>query len=226
MPPITPTSATLLMTIAPVLVALAAISVLSFPPEPTRQRFSAIFVAGAGAAYLGAGFGPLELLFCGVVTLLAYRGLSDYRAIGLAWVLHSCWDAAHDLWGAPILPFAPTSSYGCFVSDFWLAAWYFAGAPSPWRRETWQKKLSEFTATLQGCTLVALVCIAIPAQLLFNLEGAIAAALVSHIVAVAVHTYAMRNRPTRDNWILGALVPFAIFLRGSVSDTSSPNGPD
>lgn len=226
MPPMNPTSATLLMTIAPVFVALVAIAVLSLPSEPARQRFSAIFVAGAGAAYLGSGFGALELAFCGVVTLIAYRGLNDYRAIGLAWVLHSLWDAAHDLWGQPILPFAPTSSYGCFVCDVWLAAWYFAGAPSPWQREFWLQRLSRFTAILQGCTLVALVCIAIPAQLLFNLGGAIPVALVSHLVAVAVHTYTVRNRLTREKLVLEALVPFAIFLSGSASNTSLPNAPD
>lgn len=223
MPPMSPTSATVLMTISPVLVALIAIAILSLPSEPSRQRFSAIFVAGAGAAYLGAGLGLFELVFCGVVTFLAYRGLSDYRAVGLAWVLHSIWDATHDLWGQPILPFAPTSSYGCFVCDFWLAAWYFAGAPSPWQRATWHQNFYTFTSVLQGCTLIALVCIAVPAQFLFHLKGAIRVALVSHIIVVSIYAYTMGSKLKRDELAFEALVPFATFLRIRICNASSPD---
>jgi hypothetical protein len=101
-----------------------------------RQRFSAIFVAGAGAAYLAGGFGYAELVFCTFMTILAYRGLDNYRAIGIAWLLHSGWDLAHLKWGNPILPFLPDSSFGCMVCDPVIAVWYLMGAPSIWRRST------------------------------------------------------------------------------------------
>jgi len=134
LPPATPSSFTFATTIAPILVALVFIAACALLKEPSRQKFSAIFVAGAGAAYLGAGFGVAELIFCMAIVPLAYRGLTDYRAIGLAWLLHSGWDLAHDLWGNPILPFAPDSSLGCFVCDPVIAIWYLLGAPSIWQR--------------------------------------------------------------------------------------------
>lgn len=134
MPTATPTPVTALGLVSPVLIGLAFIALCSLFKEPARQRFSAVFVAGAGAAYFGGGFGAWELAFCAVVTWLAYRGLTDYRAIGVAWLLHSGWDLAHDLYGNPIIPFAPASSFGCFVCDPVIAAWYLVGAPDVWRR--------------------------------------------------------------------------------------------
>ena len=85
----------------PFLVALALIGAMSLLREPSRQKFSAIFLAGAGAAYLSGGFGIFEFGFCGVITYLAYRGLENYRAIGFGWVLHTCWDIAHHYYGNP-----------------------------------------------------------------------------------------------------------------------------
>jgi hypothetical protein len=118
--------------ISPLLVSGVFILLCGLAGEPARRRFSAIFIAGAGAAYLGGGLGAWELAFCGVMTVLAYRGLADYRFIGAGWVLHTLWDVVHHLWGHPILPFLPMSSAGCAICDLGLAAWYFAGAPSPW----------------------------------------------------------------------------------------------
>ncbi len=126
------TPATAINLTAPIAVALVMIGLISLLREPARQRFSAIFMAGAGAAYFSAGLGAWEQVFCAVITLLAWRGLSDYRAIGAAWLLHSGWDLVHDVWANPILPFAPTSSFGCMICDPVLALWYFLGAPSPW----------------------------------------------------------------------------------------------
>ena len=117
----------------PFLVALALIGAMSLLREPSRQKFSAIFLAGAGAAYLSGGFGIFEFGFCAVITYLAYRGLENYRAIGFGWVLHTCWDIAHHYYGNPIVPFQPSSSIGCAVCDLGLAAWYFAQAPSIWK---------------------------------------------------------------------------------------------
>jgi len=72
------------------------------------------------------------------VTPVVYLGLRSYRFIGVAWLMHSCWDIVHHLWGNPIWPFMPTSSFGCFVFDSLIGVWFLAGAPSmapfPWRR--------------------------------------------------------------------------------------------
>jgi len=39
-------------------------------------------------------------------------------------------DLPHHLWGNPIWPFMPTSSFGCMIFDTLIAAWFLAGAPS------------------------------------------------------------------------------------------------
>jgi hypothetical protein len=49
-----------------------SIGLLSILREPQRQKFSVIFLAGAGAASLSGGFGLLEFGFCAVITVLAY----------------------------------------------------------------------------------------------------------------------------------------------------------
>ena len=133
LPPHKPTPVTALGILSPMMVAFVFIGLCSRLREPARQKFSAVFVAGAGAAYFGGGFGIAEMIFCAVITGLAYLGLRDYRAIGVAWLLHSGWDIAHDLWGNPIIPFAPASSFGCFVCDPVIAVWYFLGAPDVWK---------------------------------------------------------------------------------------------
>lgn len=120
------------LTISPLVVAGVFILLCGRLREPDRKRFSAIFVAGAGAAYLGGGLGGWEFAFCALMTFIAYRGLRDYRFIGAGWVLHTLWDIVHHLYGNPIVPFLPMSSAGCAICDLGLAAWYFAGAPSPW----------------------------------------------------------------------------------------------
>ncbi|HSZ50031.1 MAG TPA: DUF6010 family protein [Caulobacteraceae bacterium] len=118
---------------APLGVAGLLITFGSLLREPARQRFSAVFLAGAGGAYLSGGFGVWEFAFCAVITVLAYFGLQHYRAIAAGWLLHSAWDVAHHLWGHPIIPFAPSSSIGCAICDPVLALWYGAGAPTIWR---------------------------------------------------------------------------------------------
>lgn len=95
-----------------------------------RANFNAVFVAGAGAAYLGGGFGVWEFAFTALVTYCAYRGLRSYAYIGVAWLLHTGWDVLHHLYGNPIVPFAADSSPGCAISDPVIALWFFAGAPS------------------------------------------------------------------------------------------------
>jgi hypothetical protein len=114
----------------PILVAIAYIWACSFFREPNRRNFNAIMIAGAGAAYLNGGFGPWEFVFTVAVTYCAYRGLHSYNLIGIGWLLHTCWDIMHHLYGNPIVPFVPGSSLGCAICDPVIAAWCFAGAPS------------------------------------------------------------------------------------------------
>ena len=64
------------------------------------------------------------------MTGVAFLGLRSYRWIGMAWLLHTVWDAAHAATGSPILPFAEHSSLGCAICDPVIALWYFANAPS------------------------------------------------------------------------------------------------
>ena len=116
--------------IGAVVVALIYITLCSLFKEPNRQKFNAIIMAGAGAAYFSSGLGVWELVFCSVITFLAYKGLTRYYCIGIAWVLHTCWDVIHHLYADPIIPFVPTSSAECAVCDLVLATWFFFNAPS------------------------------------------------------------------------------------------------
>lgn len=111
-------------------IALAFVVLASRLREPTRRRFMAIFVAGAGAAYLNGGLGGWEFLFTGLMSYIAYRGLDSYRFIGLAWLLHTAWDVVHHFLGHPIIAGVPTSSAGCAITDTLVALWFFAGAPT------------------------------------------------------------------------------------------------
>jgi hypothetical protein len=116
--------------LAPVVIALLYISLCSLLSEPNRRNFNAIFIAGAGAAYLSGGFGMWEFAFLGVLTYCANKGLRSYRFIGVGWVLHTSWDVMHHLYGNPIVPFVPESSLGCAITDPVIALWCLAGAPS------------------------------------------------------------------------------------------------
>ncbi len=120
--------------VGPAVGAVVFVLVMSFVREPVRQRFNAIFVAGAGGVYLSGGLGPWELLYPAIATPVAYLGLRSYRFIGIAWLMHSGWDLVHHLWGNPIWPFMPTSSFGCLIFDALIAVWFLAGAPTivPW----------------------------------------------------------------------------------------------
>lgn len=123
-------SLTFAQCISPIFVAFVWIALFSLLKEPARRRFSAIMIAGAGAAYLNGGLGKWEFAFCALITYLAYRGLENYRFIGAAWMLHAGWDVLHHLYGNPIVPFAPISSAGCAICDPVIAIWYWLGAPS------------------------------------------------------------------------------------------------
>jgi len=118
--------------VLPILVAFVMIALISLLSESARQKFSAVFLAGAGAAYLSGGFGVWEFAFCAIMTLLAYLGLSNYRAIAIGWMAQTAWDYLHHLYGNPIIPFQPLSSFGYAICDPVLALWYAIGAPSIW----------------------------------------------------------------------------------------------
>lgn len=119
------------MIIAPILVGLVYVVLMSLIREPHRRRFNAVMVAGAGAAYLsGGGLGIWEFAFTAVVTYVAYRGLESWTFIGVAWLLHTGWDVVHHLKGAPIIPFAEHSSFGCAICDPVIAIWCFTGGRS------------------------------------------------------------------------------------------------
>ena len=128
--------------LAPIIVGFIYISLSSLIREPARRRFNAVLVAGAGAAYLSGGFGIWEFVFTSVMTYLAFRGLDDYRFVGAAWLLHTGWDAAHFLYGNPIIPFAASSSFGCAICDPVIAVWCLMGAPSVF---TWFRRTPKLT---------------------------------------------------------------------------------
>ena len=113
-----------------VAIAIAGILLSSLIKEPYRRTVMAFVLAGAGATYLsGGGFGKWE--FAGLaVTYCAYKGLNSYRFIALGWILHAISDLVHHYYGNPLLPFMPTSSAGCAITDTILAVWFLANAPS------------------------------------------------------------------------------------------------
>jgi hypothetical protein len=116
--------------LGPAVAALAFIVSMSLVKEPVRRQLNAIVVAGVSGAYLSGGFGLWELWYPVAGTTLGYLGLRSHRYIGIAWLLHAGWDLAHHLYGNPIWPFMPTSSFGCLIFDTVLGMWFLAGAPS------------------------------------------------------------------------------------------------
>jgi hypothetical protein len=116
--------------VGPAIGAAIFVLVMSFVKEPTRRSFNAIFVAGASGVYLSGGFGVWELLYPAIVTPLVFFGLRSYRFIGIAWLIHAGWDTLHHVWGNPIWPFMPTSSFGCAIFDSLIAIWFLWDAPS------------------------------------------------------------------------------------------------
>ncbi len=112
--------------VGPALGAVIFVLVMSLVKEPTRRTLNAILVTGASGVYLSGGFGLWELLYPAITTPVVYLGLRSYRFIGLAWLMHSGWDIVHHLWGNPIWPFMPTSSFGCMIFDALIAVWFLA----------------------------------------------------------------------------------------------------
>jgi hypothetical protein len=122
--------------VGPMLAAGVLIAVMSLVREPVRHTLNAVLVAGSAGVYISGGLGVLELVYPLLVTPILYLGLRSYRFIAIAWLMHSTWDVVHHLWGNPIWPFMPTSSFGCTIFDAAIAMWFFAGAPSVGRLRT------------------------------------------------------------------------------------------
>jgi Family of unknown function (DUF6010) len=116
--------------IGPAIGAVLFVLLMQWVPERKRRTFNAVFVGGASGVYLSGGFGIWELMYPALATPVVYRGLTSYRFIGIAWLMHAAWDLPHHRWGHPIWPFLPTSSFGCVVFDSLIAAWFLAGAPT------------------------------------------------------------------------------------------------
>jgi hypothetical protein len=120
--------------IGPLFAAVVFVAVMSLIREPARRNLNAVLVAGSTLAYLGGGFGVWELVYPAIATPIAYFALGSYRLVGIGWLMHAGWDVLHHLYGHPIWPFMPTSSFGCFLFDSAIAVWFLAGAPSIDRR--------------------------------------------------------------------------------------------
>jgi hypothetical protein len=116
--------------IAAVGIAIVYISVFSLAKEPSRQKINAVIIAGAVAVYWSGGLGIWEYMFSNVMLFMAFKGLTNYRYIGVAWLFHTTWDALHHFYGNPIVPFSASSSAGCAICDAILALWFFYKAPN------------------------------------------------------------------------------------------------
>lgn len=114
----------------PLIGALAFVLLMSLLKEPARRNFNAILVAGASGVYMSGGLGLWELAYTALAGGVAYLALRSHRWIGVAWLMHASWDLVHHLYGNPIWPFMPSSSFGCLLFDSAIAVWFLAGAPT------------------------------------------------------------------------------------------------
>jgi hypothetical protein len=130
----TPPSLVVMDFVGPALGAVVFVLLMSLVREPVRRNLNAIIVAGASATYISGGFGPWELVYPVITAPIVYRALTSHAFIGIAWLMHSCWDVLHHLYGNPIWPFMATSSFGCMIFDALIAVWFLAGAPSIFAR--------------------------------------------------------------------------------------------
>jgi Family of unknown function (DUF6010) len=121
---------TLVNAIAAIAIAFIYIAISSLAKEPNRQKISAVIIAGAGAVYWSGGLGVWEYVFATAMLFMAFKGLTNYMYIGIAWLMHTSWDTIHHLYANPIVPFSASSSAGCAVCDAVLALWFFYKAPS------------------------------------------------------------------------------------------------
>ncbi len=121
---------TIINALSALAIAVVYITIFSLVKEPNRQKINAVIIAGAGAVYWSGGLGIWEYLFATTMLFMAFKGLTNYKYIGFAWLMHTTWDTLHHLYGNPIVPFSASSSAGCAVCDSVLALWFFYKAPS------------------------------------------------------------------------------------------------
>jgi Family of unknown function (DUF6010) len=121
---------TFINALAAVAIALIYITIFSLVKEPKRQTINALVIASAGAVYWSGGLGVGEFPFGILMIFIAYKGLTDYKYIGIGWLLHTSWDIVHHLYANPIVSLSPSSSAGCAVCDTILALWFFYKAPN------------------------------------------------------------------------------------------------
>ena len=98
-------------------------------PEPQRRQVNCILVGVAASTYGNHSFGSIEAAGTIIVLTLGILGLSNYRWLGAAWLVHTGLDLAHHLVNDPMFGYFPSSSLGCAVTDPILALWFFAEAP-------------------------------------------------------------------------------------------------
>lgn len=127
--------------VAPTIVAVVFILIMSTAKEPTRQNFNAVASAGFATLYANGGFGMWEVAYMAVAFFPAYLGLRSYSWIGVVWLMHAGWDLAHHLYGNTLFHWAPSSSFGCLVMDAIVSVWFFLGAPSIFDRYRAQESL-------------------------------------------------------------------------------------
>jgi hypothetical protein len=106
------------------------ITLMSLFKEPTRRTVNALIIAGAGTAYLNHGLKFWEETFAVLMVFMAFKGLTNYKYIAVAWVFHTLFDIPHHLYAVPISPEAPFSSAVCAIFDPLIAIWFYFGAPT------------------------------------------------------------------------------------------------
>ena len=99
--------------VAPLLIGVLHVCLMSLVREPHRRQLNAAMVAEAGAAHLsGGGFGAWEFVFTTTVPCCACRGLDSWEFIGVGRLPHTVGDVLHHFKGNPVIPFAEHSSFG------------------------------------------------------------------------------------------------------------------
>jgi Family of unknown function (DUF6010) len=108
---------TIVHAIGAVVLAPIFITLMSLFKEPTRQNLNAIIIATAGSVYSNHGLGIWEQAFSVLMIFMAFKGLTNYKYIAVAWIFHTLFDIPHHLYAVPIDPTVPFSSAVCAIFD-------------------------------------------------------------------------------------------------------------
>lgn len=106
--------------------------IMSRLKEPLRFELNVLLAGGAAATYLSGDLGHWELVYMVLATSIALMAIRrrSYPWIGVAWLLHTCWDTVHHFADSPLWRLHETSSAGCACFDALIAIWFFMGAPT------------------------------------------------------------------------------------------------